>query len=161
MKACLLLLAAAALVAGCGAVPFRYDGPDAATLAGHYAIGKATSSVVEVNGQHRELPFTFEPIKVRAGLLKVGVHLYSSNGDLRTGGCFEVDAAPGGYYQFSSSVVEGGFLVYLHQGQGESRKLIGEVFIPFGRWMGVPPQYCPPETRADSAPSQRVPRRAL
>jgi hypothetical protein len=141
-------LLAATCIVGCGAVPFRYDGPDAATLAGHYAIGKATSSVVEVNGQHRELPFTFEPIKVRAGLLKVGVHFYSTNGGLRTGGCFELDAAPGGYYEFSSSVEDGGFLVYLHEGQGDSRKLIGERFIPFGRWMGVPPQYCPPETKS-------------
>jgi hypothetical protein len=126
-------------------VPFRYDGPDAATLAGEFAMNKAM--VVEVNGQARELPRSFSPVKVRPGLLRVGVQFNNVSGQLLTAECFEIEAAPGSYYQFTSTVEAGGFLVYLHEGKDESRKLIGKAFVPFRRWM-EPPQYCPAEKKA-------------
>jgi hypothetical protein len=43
MKPLAASLLAAAFLTGCGAVPFRYEGPDAVTLAGEFAMNKATT----------------------------------------------------------------------------------------------------------------------
>jgi hypothetical protein len=147
MKAPVISLLAAAMLAGCGAVPFRYESANAATLAGADVLdwsSRTITMIVEVNGQASGLPYTSRPITVRPGLLKVGVHL---SGGGTGAGCFEVNAAPGGYYQFSSKQVENGYFVSLYEGHGASRKLIGEAFAPFRRWMATP-AYCPKEDRS-------------
>jgi hypothetical protein len=149
MKASVAVCLAAAVVAGCGSVPYRYEGSDAATLAGADILdwtNRTTTMVVEVNGQPRGLPYVIHPIRVRPGVLKVGVHFTGGGGAL-SAGCFEVNAAAGGYYQFTSTIVPGGFLVHLHEGQGEDRRLVGKVFMPLRGWMKVP-AYCPSETRS-------------
>jgi hypothetical protein len=149
MKASVAGCLAAVILGGCGSVPYRYDGSDAATLAGADILdwtNRSTTMVVEVNGQHRGLPYTIHPITVRPGVLKVGVHFRGGGGAL-SAGCFEVNAAAGGYYQFTSTVVDGGFLVHLHEGQGEDRRLVGKIFMPLRRWMEVP-AYCPGATRS-------------
>jgi hypothetical protein len=148
MKAPVICLVAAAMLAGCGSVPYRYEGSDAATLAGDDNLGwatRTTTMVVELNGQHRGLIHFNHPINVRPGVLKVGVHF--TGGGARGGGCFEVDAAPGGYYQFSSIQVEGGFLVSLHEGRAADRRLIGKIFVPLRHRMDMS-AYCPKETRS-------------
>jgi hypothetical protein len=146
MKAFVVPFLAAAIFAGCASLPDRYEGTDAATLAGADVLdwtSRTTTMVVELNGQPRRLPYTLYPINVRPGVLKVGVQF---RGGGTGAGCFEVHAAPGGHYQFSSTQVEDGFLVSLHEGQGASRKLIGKKFMPFRRWMDTP-AYCPKEAR--------------
>src|SRR5689334_17458203 len=94
-------------LSGCGSVPFRYEGADAATLAGEFMSGTNSVIVMEVNGERREPPFSPAPIKVRPGLLRVGLNLhgfyrYSTS-------CVEIDATPGSFYQFSVAVEQDGF----------------------------------------------------
>jgi hypothetical protein len=129
VKAPIISLVAATFVAGCGAVPFRYDGPDAATLAGEFGASK--TMVVEVNGQRREQPYAPGPIKVRPGLLRVGINLHDVSGQLFGAECIEMEAQAGSLYRFSVSTKSNGFLVSLYEGEGEGRKLIGTTLAPF------------------------------
>jgi hypothetical protein len=140
MKACLASVAAAAILTGCGSVPFRYEGADAATIAGEFAANK--SIIVEVNGQRRDPPFLPNALKVRPGLLRVGINLHNITGQLFSTGCFEIEAPPGSYHQFTAMVEQGGFLVSLHEGEGERKKLIGTAKVPFRPLQEVK-QYCP------------------
>ena len=147
MKPFLGAIAAAALLAGCSAPPYRYDGADAATLAGDDALrwaDRTLTMVVELNGQPARLPYTIHPVMVRPGVLKVGVHVKS--GGALSAACFEVEATPGGYYQFSATPVQDGFAVALHEGRGAERRLIGKAFVPARPWMHVP-AYCPAPAR--------------
>jgi hypothetical protein len=145
-KAAVVSLLAAAALAGCSTPPYRYDGSDAASLAGDIDWSTMTVTlVVELNGQVRSIPHSHHAVSVRPGLLKAGVHL-AKGGVVRSAGCFEVNAIPGASYQFTSVPVEDGFLVSLYEGQGAERKLIGKAFTPLRPWMDVP-AYCPKETR--------------
>jgi hypothetical protein len=145
MKAPIISLVAATLVAGCGAVPFRYDGPDAATLAGEFGASK--TMVVEVNGQRREPPYAPGPIKVRPGLLRVGINLHDVSGQRFGAECIELEAQAGSLYRFSVSAESNGFLVSLYEGEGEGRKLVGRTLAPF-RNMGQlwDKERCPKES---------------
>jgi len=149
-KAAVVSLVAAAALAGCSTPPYRYDGSDAATLAGDIDWSTMTVTlVVELNGQARSVPHSHQAVSVRPGLLKAGVH-FAHRGVVRSAGCFEVNAVPGTAYQFTSAPVEGGFLVSLYEVQGAGRKLIGKAFTPLRPWMDVP-AYCPKDTAKNSS----------
>jgi len=122
-------LATAATLVGCGAVPFRYDGPDAATLAGQFGASK--SMIVEVNGQRRELPYAPGPIKVRPGLLRVGINLHDLSGKFFGAECIELHAEAGAFDLFSVATEREGFRVSLYEGEGEGKKLLGQTLAPF------------------------------
>lgn len=141
MRSAAVALLATAVLAGCGSVPFRYDGPDGATLSGDYLAASKTM-IIEVNGDRRQPPFSPAPIKVRPGLLRVGVNLHNVSGQLFGAGCFEVEAAPGSFHKFSVTTERDGFLVSVHEGEGEQRKLVGKALVPFRRLAEVK-QYCP------------------
>jgi len=142
MKAPAIALLAAAVLSGCGAVPFRYDGPDAATIAGTY-VSASKSMIIEVNGERRAPPFSPAPLKVRPGLLRVGVNLHNVSGQLFGAECFELQAAPGSYHQFAVATERSGFLVSVYEGEGEGRKLVGEALVPFRNGNVEIKQYCP------------------
>jgi hypothetical protein len=137
LPACFL---AAALLAGCGTVPFRYDGPDAATIVGDFGASK--SMIIEVNGERREPPYSPAPVKVRPGVLKVGVNLHNFSGQLFGAECVELDAAPGSFHQITVTTETNGFLLAVFEGQGESRKLIGTALVPFRNMNAEIKQYC-------------------
>jgi hypothetical protein len=145
MKTSVLCVVSAALLAGCGAVPFRYDGPGAATLAGEFGASK--SMIIEVNGERREPPYSPAPITVRPGLLRVGVNLHNVSGQLFGADCFELDAAPGSYHEFSVTTQRDGFLVSVYEGKGELRKLIGTARVPFRNLNAEIKHYCPTEAK--------------
>jgi hypothetical protein len=148
MKAPIISLLAASLLAGCGAIPFRYDGPDAATIAGQFKATAAKSIIVEVNGERRDPPFSTAPIKVRPGLLRVGLNLHNVTNQLFAAQCFELHAAPGSFHRFSVSAEKAGFLVSLYEGEGENARLVGTALVPFRPLGNGNHKYC------DGAPTK-------
>jgi hypothetical protein len=147
MKAAFTTLFAAAVLAGCGAVPFRYEGPDAATLSGEF-LSASKTMVMEVNGLRREPGFSSVEIKVRPGLLRVGVNLHNISGQLFGAECFQFEVEPGSYHQFSAQTEKNGFLVSVYEGKGDDRKLIGTARVPFRNINAEIKQYCPAETKS-------------
>jgi hypothetical protein len=146
MKAPVFCLVSATVLAGCAAVPFRYEGPDAATLSGEF-LSASKTMVMEVNGLRRDLGFSAVEFKVRPGVLRVGVNLHNISGQLFGAECFELDVAPGSYHQFSAQTQTDGFLVSVYEGKGDGRKLIGKARVPFRSINAEIKQYCPTEAK--------------
>lgn len=132
MKHCVFALIATVLLSGCGTVPSKYEGDDAASVSGVFLAASKTA-IVEINGQRRGPPYWPVPIKVKPGLVTVGLNVWNVSGQLHAFGCFEIDAAPASYHEFAAKTVDGGFDVQLYQGAGKEKKLIASAFVAFAR----------------------------